>query len=390
VYLEEGTPVTKTHDWLELSFVPTIQVPADAWIDWDAAEQRFITVGQQHPEGLTARTKTVIYYVDELFSLEWHDGSTMSLGDMVVSFILSLDRGKPESPIFDEAEVPSQEIFLRHFRGLRIVQEDPLLVEVYSDQIFPDAETIAGSRAAYLFTSVPWHGLALGILAERNRKLAFSSAKADRLEVEWMSYIAGPSLPIMEQYNTQALQDGFIPYQQTAGEYITASEAQERHRLLAEWHQARGHFWVGQGPFYLHSVHPVEKIVIIRRFDRFPDQPSKWLRFTDPRIPEVDVSGPSRVTTGQAAEFTVAVSFRDEPYAAEDMDFVRFLVLDARGQLVTVGDAQPIQDGVWQVVLDPEQTADLVVGSSRLEVVAVSKLVSIPTSDRFAFVAVRP
>ncbi len=86
----------------------------------------------------------------------------------------------------------------------------------------------------------------------------------------------------------------------------------------------------------------------------------------------------------------MAVTFRDEPYAAKDMDFVRFLVLDARGQLVTVGDAQPIQDGLWQVVLDPEQTADLVVGSSRLEVVAVSKLVSIPTSGRFAFVVVPP
>ena len=296
LYLEEGTPVTQTHDWLELSFVPSIPVPADAWIDWDAVEQRFITVGQQHPEGLTVRTKTVIYYDDDLFSQEWHDGSSVSLGDMVISFILSFDRAKPESRIFDEAEEPSMEIFLRHFRGLRIVQEDPLVVEVYSDQIFPDAETIAGSRAGYLFTSVPWHGLALGILAEQNLELAFSSAKADRLEVEWMSYIAGPSLPILERYSAQAQEDGFIPYQSTAGRYINAAEARERHRLLAEWRETRGHFWVGQGPYYLHSVHPVEKVVVIRKFDRFPDQPDKWLRFTDPRIAQLDVSGPSRVT----------------------------------------------------------------------------------------------
>ena len=389
LFLEEGTPVTRTHDWVELSFVSSIQVPAEAWIDWDAAAQRFITVGQQHPEGLTARTKTVIQYDDNLFSIEWHDGSQMTLGDMVVGFIIGLDRVKPESPIFDEAEVPAMETFFRHFRGLKIVQEDPLVVEVYSEQIFPDAETIAGSRAGYLFTSAPWHSLALGILAEQNRELAFSSDKADRLEVEWMSYIAGPSRPILERYNAQALQDAFIPYQATAGQYISAAEAQERYQLLSEWQQTRGHFWVGQGPYYLHSVHPVEKIVVIRKFDRFPDLPDKWLRFTDPRIPEVDVSGSSRIIAGEAAEFTVAVTFEGEPYAVEDVDFARFLVLDARGQLVIVGDARPVQDGQWQVMLTPEQTAVLEVGSSRVEVVVVSRLVSIPTFDRFPFVAVR-
>ena len=66
------------------------------------------------------------------------------------------DRVKPESPLFDKAEVPSMETFFGHYRGLRIAQEDPLVVEVYSDQIFPDAETIAGTRAGYLFTSTPW------------------------------------------------------------------------------------------------------------------------------------------------------------------------------------------------------------------------------------------
>jgi peptide/nickel transport system substrate-binding protein len=390
VYLEEGTPVTQTHDWLELSFVSSIEVPADAWIDWDAAEQRFITVGEQHPEGLTARTRTVIHYADGLYSMEWHDGNRVSLGDMVVSFILGFDQAKPESSIFDEAEVPSLETFLRHFRGLKIVQEDPLVVEVYSDQIFSDAESIAASRASYLFTSVPWHSLALGILAEQNRELAFSSSKADRLRVEWMSYITGPSQPILERYNNQALQDGFIPYQNATGQYISVDEARERYRLLREWHETRGHFWVGQGPYYLASVHPTEKNVVIRRFAGFPDPPDKWLRFTDPRIPEVNVSGPTRVTTGQGAEFIVEVNFSGEDYATGDVEFVRFLVLDARGELRTTGDAQPVQDGMWRVVLTPEQTADLEMGSSRLEVVVVSSVVSIPSFAQFPFVTIRP
>ena len=390
VFLEEGTPVTQTLDWLTLSFVPAIQVPDDTWINWDAAEERFITVGQQHPEGLTARTRTVIHYQDDLYSLEWHDGSKMSLGDMVVSFIVGLDRGKPESPLYDEAEVASLETFLGHFRGLRIVQEDPLVVEVYSNQIFPDAETIAGSRAGYLFTSTPWPSLALGILAERDRELAFSSSKADQLKVEWMSYIAGPSLPILERYNTQAQQEGFIPYQKAVGQYISAAQAQERYRRLGEWHRARGHFWVGQGPFYLSSVHTVEKNLVIRRFDRFPDPPDKWELFNEPRIPEVDISGPVRIASGEAARFQVNVTFQGEPYAVDDVEFARFLVLDARGEPVTVADAQPTSDGVWEVKLTPEQTAGLEGGSTRLEVVVVSRLVSIPSFATFSFVTIGP
>ncbi|MFQ6028594.1 MAG: ABC transporter substrate-binding protein, partial [Dehalococcoidia bacterium] len=390
VYAEEGTPVTKTHDWLDLNFVPSIEVPADAWIDWDAAAERFITVGEQHPEGLTARTRTVIQYPNDLYSTEWHDGSKLSLGDMVVGYILSFDRAKPESPLFDESELPSMETFLRHYRGLRIVQEDPLVVEVYSDQIFPDAETIAASRAGYLFTSTPWSSLALGILAEQNRELAFSSSKADQLEVEWMSYIAGPSQPILERYNTQALQEGFIPYEKAAGQYISAAEAKERHRLLGEWHQERGHFWIGQGPYYLHSVHTTEKIVVIRRFERFPDHPDKWQRFTAPKIPEVEVSGPVRITAGEAAQFSVEVTFEGEPYSVEDVELTRFLLLDARGELITVADAQPARDGRWEVILTPEQTADLEIGSTSIEVVVVSRLVSIPSFDRFSFVTVGP
>ena len=390
VFVEEGTPVTRTHDWLELIFVPSINVPADAWINWDATTESFITVGEQHPEGLTARTKTVIRYPDDLYSTEWHDGSKLSLGDMIVSFIMLFDRSKPESPLFDEAEVPSLETFLRHYRGLRIVQEDPLVVEVYSDQIFPDAETIAASRAGYLFTDTPWPSLALGILAEQNRELAFSSSKADQLEVEWMNYIAGPSMPILERYNAQARQEAFIPYAKTAGQYISAAQAQERHRLLGEWQDARGHFWVGQGPFYLASVHTTEKVVVLRRFDRFPDPPDKWQRFSSPRIPQVDISGPTRVTTGEAAQFTVRVTFRGEPYPVDDVEFARFLLLDARGELVTVADAQPTSDGMWEVNLTSEQTADLEIGSTRLEVVVVSKLVSIPSFEKFAFVTVGP
>jgi peptide/nickel transport system substrate-binding protein len=385
VYVQEGIPVTKTHDWLTLSFLPSIEVPVDAWADWDPVNQKFITVGEKYPEGATAKTKTVVYYDEHLLKMKWHDGSTISLADLVLSFILTFERAKPESPIYDEAAVSAFETFMRHFRGLKIVQKDPLVVEVYSDLFYPDAEWIASSRGDYLYTSTPMQAFAIGILAEQNKELAFSAAKSDKLRVERANYISGPTLAVLEKYRAQAFEQGFIPYETTLKEFITPEEAKERYRLLGEWYQQRGHFWVGQGPFYLDSVHPVEKNIIIKRFTGFPDPPDKWLRFTEPRIAEVDITGPTEVQIGASAEFNVSVTFKGEPYAVKDIDFVKFLLFDGRGQLTALGEAQAVQDGLFRVALSAEQTAQLIVGANRLEVIVVSKLVSIPSFEEVTF-----
>jgi len=389
IYVQEGIPVTKTLDWLKLEFLPEIKVPEDAWVDWDPVNQRFITVGEKYPEGVTAKTKSVVYYDDNLFQMKWHDGSHFSLADCVLSFILTFERAKPESPIYDEAAVSSFESFMLHFRGLKIIQKDPLVVEVYSDLFYPDAEWIASSRADYMFTSTPLQALTIGILAEQNKELAFSAAKSDKLKVERSSYIAGPALAILEKYRAQAFEQGFIPYENVLKEFITSEEAKERYRLLGEWYNAHKHFWVGQGPFYLDSVYPVEKNIVIKRFADFPDPPEKWLRFSEARIAEVDVTGPMQVQIGSSATFDVKVTFKGEPYAVKDIDFVKFLIFDAQGQLALMGEAQALRDGVWQVALGPEQTAQLAAGANRLEVIVVSKLVSIPSAEEVTFVTVQ-
>jgi peptide/nickel transport system substrate-binding protein len=389
VYVQKGLPVTKTHGWLTLNFVPSIEVPRDAWIDWDPVAERFITAGEKHPAGLKARTKTVVRYADDLLETKWHDGTKLSLADFVFAFILALDRAKPKSPIFDQSAVPAFEAFMRQFRGARIVEKNPLVIESYSDQLFPDAELIADARAAEFYTNVPWHELALGVLAERNRELAFSSSKADRLKVDWMSYIAGPSLAVLERQLAAALAERFIPYKNTLNPYVSTQEARERYEKLGAWRRARGHFWVGNGPFYLHSVHPAEKIVVIRRSEFFSDPAEKWVHFTEPRIAEVEVSGPRMVKVGSAVEFQVQVTFQGKPYPAEDVEIVRFLLFDARGELVELANAEGVRAGVWRVALTGKQTARLQEGSSRLEAVVTPRVVAVPSFKTFWFVTAR-
>ena len=389
VYAEKGLPITKTHDWLTLNFVPSIEVPQEAWVDWDPVSERFITARELHPKGLKARTKTIVHYADNLWETNWHDGNKLSLADFLFGFILSFDRAKPKSPIFDEAAVPAFRTFMSHFRGARILEKNPLVVEIYSDQLFPDAETIAGSRTADFYTNTPWHELALGVLAERNRELAFSASKADRLKVQWLSYISGPSLAVLDRQLAAALKEAFIPYRNTLGEYVNVQGATERYEKLRDWRQTRKHFWVSNGPFYLHTVYPVEKIVVIRKSHLFSDPANKWVRFVEPRIADVEVAGSRMVKVGSNVEFQVQVSFQGKPYPAQDIEFIRYLLFDARGELVELANAEPVREGVWRVALNSKQTARLALGSNRLEVVVTSRVVALPSFRSFRFVTVQ-
>lgn len=390
VFIREGLPVVKTHDWVDLQFVDANVVPEDAWVDWDPVSQTFITVGEKYPDGLTANRKSVAYYPASLADLKWHDGSSFSAADVVMSLILTFDRGMEESPIFDEAQVPPLESFIDSFRGARITQINPLVVEFYSDTYLLDAEQNVVSLFPY-YNQGPgaWHTLGLGILAESAQELAFSSDKADALEVEWMNYIAGPSLEILTQHLAEAQADNIIPYAPTLSQFITAEEAQARWDNLQNWVDAKGHFWVGVGEFFLEAAFPVEGTVQLRRDPNYPDAADKWMGFTEAQIATVEIDGPGRVNAGEEAAYDVLISFKDAPYGIDGISEVQYLVFDARGELALTGTAEAVDDGLWQVVLSADDTAHLEAGANRLEVAAVPMSVSIPSFDAVEFITVR-
>jgi len=392
VYVLKGLPVTKTLDWVSLEFVDEITVPADAWVDWDAFAQRFVTVGEKFPEGLTAKAKVVVHYDPAFLEDTWHDGSKCSLADVLMPFILRFDRGKEESAIFDEAVVPDLEAWLEYFRGLRIVSEDPLVIQYYTDSIDLDAELIAAGAvldAFYYQGPAPWHSIAIGILAEANREAAFSYDKAGKLGIEWMNYVAGPSLPILEKHLRRALSQAYIPYEPTLWRYITGTEARARYQNLLAWYNGKGHFWVGTGPFYLERVDRVTGTITLRRFPEFADPADKWLRFAEPKIAEIDFRGaPEILYIGEGILIPVNITFRGNPYPPEEICSVKWLLFDAGCDLAAMGTAEHCGGPTWHVVLTPEITAKLPTGTARLEVVVSSKVVAVPSIAPLEFVAV--
>lgn len=401
VVVQEGLPVAQTLDWFTLSTAPSIEVPGDAWVDWDATNQKWITASEKYTSTLTALTKTTVTYPADLFTtVKFHDGSPMSVGDFVMNMIMTFDLGKADSPNYDAAIEPVVSAYLSHFKGIVIESTDPLVITTYDDRFFLDGEWIVYYNATWWPTPVtgygrgdpPWEAFALGNLADAGvdpeiGQLAWSTDKATANKVEWLSFIAGPSLEILKGYVDKAKAENYIPFAPTLSQYITPEEATLRWTNFSDWYDLKGHFWVGTGPFYLEKAYPTEKTVSLMRFVDYPDLSTRWSIFGAPMIPVVEVDGPGEVAVGAEATFDVFITFQDAPYPADKIDAVKYLVFDANGAVVFQGDATPAEEGHYTVTFSTDDTAKLVAGSNKLEVVTTSKAVSIPGITDYEFVA---
>lgn len=383
---QSDLPIYATKDWVSLDTADEIEVPGDAWAGWDAEAQRFITVEEQYgEEGATALVKSTVVYPAELFdTVTWHDGSALSMGDFMMFMITTFDLGNEASPYHEPVDAPTLGAFLSTFKGVKIVSTDPLTIETYTDSWFTNAESnVTTWWPYYQQGQSPWHTLALGLMAQEAGTLAFSADLALELEVEQMSLISGPSIEVLAGNLETATAENFIPYGEALSEYISADEATARYTNLTEWHRRRGHFWLGTGPYFLQRAFPVEGTVILEHYQNYPFSADRWSGYATPAFPVATVDGPTEVTIGEEASYTVQVTYNDEPYAAEDISRVIYLVFDAEGNLVQQGEAEGGENGQYTVAFD---TGDLPEGSNRLQVIVVSKLVGVPVFVNQQFV----
>jgi peptide/nickel transport system substrate-binding protein len=281
--------------------------------------------------------------------------------------------------------VPTFETFERHFKGWRIVAREPLVVDVYSDQIYPDAETIVAARAPGV---TPWHTLALGIRGERSGELAFSSDKADRNGSTWLSLASGPSMAILDRHRREAAEAGWRPFERVLGSYVDAEAARSRYAALGDWRDDHGHYWVSDGPFFLDEVHPVAGTLELERYADFPDAGDKWLDRADAAIPELAIEGPMTLSGDQSARFDVRVSAEGQPYPRAAVAGLDYMLLDGEGRIVERGQARFAGDGDWRIELGRDTVAALTSGAHRLEVTLRSERVALPRFASHVFAAV--
>ncbi|MGB9521279.1 MAG: hypothetical protein ACPL6F_00850, partial [Anaerolineales bacterium] len=510
----EGLPVGKTLDWVTLDTAPEIKVPEDAWVDWDAKEQKFITAAELIPmieeakakkteyetsyaenqpkleekaselaNGLdyaklnqdaiketlqnlaqylneltgqtvdletifstedfstevdelisrinsketplkpeekieavkefelskiqiapfdsklealanrdikTAKIKSVVTYPADLFkTVKWHDGTNLSPADFVMALIMTFDRAKEDSAIYDEAAVPNFESFMSSFKGVKIVSTDPFVVEYYTDFYYQDAELdVTTLWPNYLLGEAPWEVTAIANLAEANNELTYSADKADAKKLEQTSYVGGPSLEILAKYLDQAAGEAYVPYANTMGQFLTTDEVKARYDSLKKWYGDHGHFWLGTGPYYLDKAFLTEKTLTLKHFDDYPDLADRWSQFGEPKIADVQIEGDAQVKINSEATFDVMINYKDQPYPQSEIKMVKYLLYNAKNEVVTIGQAEAVEDGHFRIVLPADLTAKLEAGSNKIEVAVVPLPVAVPTFASIEFVTI--
>jgi len=101
----------------------------------------------------------------------------------------------------------------------------------------------------------------------------------------------------------------------------------------------------------------------------------------EPPIPESSAEVP-----GFGAVFTLDLSYGGNPYPNESVDFVKYLVLDSSGGLITTGYAVSAAEGEWMIELESTDTARMSAGSYELITIALSKDVAMPRTLETPFI----
>lgn len=384
-------PVEKTLDWVTLTKADSITVPADAWVDWDAKTQKFITAAESGKTGdaLTAKVKSVVYYPANMFStVKWHNGTALSPADFVMGMIMTFDRAKPDSGIYDSSYADGYySSFISTFKGMKIVSTDPMVVEYYSDSWARDAELNTSSLwPNYGYGEGNWAVMALSNASEAAGTNAYSADKADANQVEETNFIGGPSLENMSKALTEAAAAGTIPYAATMGAYLTADQAKAAYANVEAWYKAHGHFWIGTGPYYLDKVDLTGKTLVLKNNPDYADLSDRWDQFGSPKMAEAMVEGDAQVKIGGDATFTVSVTTGGAPYPQAEIKKVAYLIYDATGTVVAKGEATAVADGQYEVKLGMDVTGKLAAGSDKIEVAVVPLYVSVPAFATFEFV----
>ncbi len=405
VVAKTGLPVAKNLDWVTLSFQPSIAVPDDAWADWNAKTQTFITAKDRaaaaaaNPKGpdgsytQTANVQITVTYTPDLFKTKWHDGSTFSVADVVMAMIMQWDPAETDSKIYDEGTVSTLQAFMSHFKGVKIVSTNPLTITTWDDQYQLDAENnilglytwYPGIKDAYPYGTGAWHNIALEVQAEADGKMAMSLDKSTKLKVDETSTISGPTLATQDTYLVQDASSGYIPYAPTLSKYITASQAKARYNNLISFYKAYNNLAIGTGPYFIDKVDTTAGSVTLSPFTGYMFPANQFASFGTPEIAAASVSGPTSIKAGDDTKLTVAVTFNGKPYPSADLDKVSYTLFGSDGTVAGSGVATMTQEGSYSIDLTSAVTGALPAGPASLNVAVSSKVVSLPTFVTYQF-----
>jgi len=264
------------------------------------------------------------------------------------------------------------------------------VIQFWDDLAYNDAEEHAyqfmyGFTPNYNYGTAPWHVMTAALLGEEKQEFAFSEAKATVLEVDRVSFIAGPSLELLKVDAAEAATQNLVPFGGQLIQYMDPNEPFERYNNMISFLDTYGHLWIGNGPMMITEVDTVARQIVISKFEDYQYTNETFMQFAAPRYATISLDAPDILVAGEAATVTVDLTFQGEAYPMADISNVAWLIVDATNQVAANGNATLVSDGVAEITLSADITAGLAEGSTTLEVVAVLVPVAMPSYGSATF-----
>ena len=343
-----------------------IPVPPDAYAKWDTEARKWVKVG----EGVKAKAKVTFY------NIQWgpyHDGTQMTIADIMNGIAMNFELVDPDGPLFDEEVQDTVGEWLSLFKGIRIVDDNT--IEIYTDYTELTEPSYVASWAD-VWASLPWHVYAMMNRAVAKERLAYSSTASETKGLPWLNLIAGESLPILEEELEGLIAESYVP--DWLVEFgVTQDEAAARYAALKAFYEERGHFWAGNGPYYLYMADFTAHQASVRAFRDYPMKADKFAYLSEPPVPKTTLKGPETLMQASTADYDIIIKLGDKPYPAAWISKVTYLVLDAEANVVAKGEGTVLEDGLARIRLDPIVTA--APGTYTMLVVVTSTQIAMPS-----------
>ena len=299
--------------WIEVNTADEIAVPNDAVISWSQekgaaiyadAEYMHDAVGlatawlatyerekpkdrdkikrqQEVIEGLqaveergylTCNVKYTVQYDEDIFGLKWHDGSSFSIADIIMSFITKTQLMDENSSLYDEYYAQQHAGELDNFKGFSIVSENPLIIEYYTDDYsLLASQTIKPFWVDYGTGQQSWAQAAAAGEAVRNKTATYSQGISDYYGFSLLDYVKGQDGFDALLEAADNLKDlAYIPYAELLDQYILPESVKSHYQNIVDFYSKHKHLYIGLGPYMITSVDSLTPSLTLSAFPEFP------------------------------------------------------------------------------------------------------------------------
>jgi peptide/nickel transport system substrate-binding protein len=356
----------------------TLPIPTDSYT-FDNATNTWVAV----PSGTEATSKVTFTYS---FGT-WHDGSDMTMNDVLYAISLAVRRRNGDIDAHDpDSTTSGAKLFVDTLAGVRKVDETHL--EIYLNYWHIDPGYIA--IVADPFPDTSWDGAELAMQTVLHDHVRISSVTAATEGLIGMDLTKGETIGFMDR----EISDGnvsatFVPPGFSSGPFaISSAEAGTRWTNLQAFRAAHNHYYQSNGPYVLDVVDTVAAQVHLTNFDDYVFTADHWDSLIVPKVPAVTVGTPTpaQVVPGLAADFTVTATVAGTAY--DDVSMTYLVINPATGDVLFEGTPTDSGAGTWLVSLTGDETGQFVPGAYTLQTISVGAEAAIPVFATRSFTVI--